>query len=271
MAQNRSPLGITVNGALLQVRDPNAKSGAWFQTYRRVPGLGSFTLPAEAGTTNETALMDGTVGAAAFKGVGTITGAIGALGVHATHLFLEERSLNGEDIQVNIIRLATKVKDILIAKGGSVDVVDVSEDKSKIIVPSANRDDVKSSVRAGCLILLGAPASSPAALDKDSVVDYDDAVSGANDLNWQVCQEVEDDGSEIIVAPGFSADKATTSSNGIMLQVRNPGRTYTDILCTVNQFDAGDFQNASNVAGNISLTPSVALPRVRVEGRIDLS
>ena len=108
-----------VNGAILQIRDPNKSTGL-FSEYRRVPGLASFTLPAEAGSVNETALMDGTVAAAAFKGVGTITGAVGALGVHPAHLFMEEKALDGTDIQANIVRLAVVVKKITLPKGGKI-------------------------------------------------------------------------------------------------------------------------------------------------------
>ena len=88
--------------------------------YRRVPGLGSFTLPAETGSVNETTLMDGTVSAAQFKGVGTITGTVGALGAHPAHLFLEEKSLDGENVQVNIVRLAVAVKEIIVSEASAV-------------------------------------------------------------------------------------------------------------------------------------------------------
>ena len=115
MPENKSPLGIVVNGAILQVKDPSLSAGL-FSEYRRVPGLGSFTLPAETGSVNETTLMDGTVSAAQFKGVGTITGTVGALGAHPTHLFLDEKSLDGENVQVNIVRLAVPVNDIVVVK-----------------------------------------------------------------------------------------------------------------------------------------------------------
>ena len=267
MAENRAPLGIVVNGAILQVKDP-ALSAGFFSEYRRVPGLGSFTLPAETGSVNETTLMDGTVSAAQFKGVGTITGVVGALGAHPTHLFLDEKSLDGENVQVNIIRLAVPVNDITVSV--AIDVIDISAGVMTVNVPTANQDAVKSSIRAGSLVAVSAAAASPAKQTADTVVDYKSAVSAANSLLWQPVWEVETDGSSFKVAPGFFADKETTNTNSLIIQVRNPGRTYSDVLCTVSQWDAGDFQNGQNVSGNLTLTPSVALPRVQVEGRISL-
>lgn len=270
MAVNRSPLGIVVNGAYMQVRDPNAKSNAFMETYRTVPGLGSFTLPAEAGSTNETTLMDGTVAAAAFSGVGTITGSVGALGVHPTHLFLEEAKLDGRDVQMNIIRLGVNVQDIMLPSGSATEVVDTSDDTQKVIIPAALRNAVKAAVRQGCLVAISAAAANPAKQAGNVVVEYSAATSAANDRLWQLCYSVEDDGSEFHVTPGFSADVALTSSNGVLLQVRNPGRSYNAILGTVSQWDAGDFQNGQNVAGNITFAPTNTIPRVTVEARVSL-
>ena len=272
MAENRAPLGIVVNGAILQVRDPALNDGL-FSDYRRVPGLGSFTLPAESGSVNETTLMDGTVSAAQFKGVGTITGVVGALGAHPAHLFLEEKGLDGENIQVNIIRLAVAVKKIIVSAPAPVIVIG---EPMVVNIPPANRDDVKSSIRAGSLVAVSALATpveiiKPAAEQSlNTVVDYKAAVNLANDTLWQPVWEVEDDGSSFAVAPGFSLGKVTTAAMSLLIQVRNPGRSYQDVLCTVSQWDAGDFQNGQNVSGNLTLTPSVALPRVRVEARISL-
>ena len=267
MPENKSPLGIVVNGAILQVRDPSLSAGLFF-TYRRVPGLGSFTLPAETGSVNETTLMDGTVSAAQFKGVGTITGTVGALGAHPAHMFLEEKSLDGENVQVNIVRLAVAVKEITVA--GVTDVIDISDDTMKVNLPTANHADVQSSIRAGSLVAISAVAAAPVKQASNMVVDYKETVKAASDLLWQPVWEVESDGSSFKVAPGFFADKSSTAQNSILIQVRNPGRTYRDILCTVSQWDAGDFQNGQNVSGNITLTPSVALPRVQVEARVSL-
>ena len=265
MAENRAPLGIVVNGAILQVREPGLAAGL-FSEYRRVPGLGSFTLPAESGSVNETTLMDGTVSAAQFKGVGTITGVIGALGAHPAHLFLEEKALDGENIQVNIIRLAVAVKEFTVEG-----VYAVAAANSMIVnIPTSNQEDVKSSIRAGSLVAISAAAADPAKQAANTVVDYKAAASSVNDVLWQPVWEVDDDGSSFKVAPGFNSAKATTSSNDILIQVRNPGRSYQDVLCTVSQWDAGDFQNGQNVSGNLTLTPSVALPRVRVEARLSL-
>ena len=270
MTANRSPLGIVVNGAYMQVRDPNAASGAFMATYRTVPGLGSFTLPAEAGSTNETALMDGTVGAAAFAGVGTITGSVGALGVHPTHLFLEEAKLDARSVQMSIVRLAVNVQDIMVPASGSDSVVDQSDNPNRIKIPVAVRSTVRSAVRQGCLIALSAAAASPRKQTLNTVVEYSANASGANDRLWQLCYEVADDGSYIDVTPGFSADVGANNQNAL-LQVRNPGRTYAGILGTVNQWDAGDYQNGQNVAGNITFTPTSALPRVAVESRVSLA
>ena len=258
----------------MQVQDPNASSGAFMATYRTVPGLGSFTLPAEAGSTNETALMDGTVAAAAFAGVGTITGTIGALGVHPTHLFLEEAKLDGRTVQMNIIRLAVNVQDLILpgSNGARGTYVDVSASANRINIPASLRNTVRSAVRQGCLIALGAGgAGTPGKQSSNTVVDYNAAVAAANDRLWKLCYEVAADGSYIDVTPGFSADQMVQNNQSARLEVRNPGRTYAAILGTVNQWDAGDYQNGQNVAGNITFTPSSALTRVQVEARIELS
>ena len=275
MPENKSPLGIVVNGAILQVKDPSLSAGL-FSEYRRVPGLGSFTLPAETGSVNETTLMDGTVSAAQFKGVGTITGTVGALGAHPTHLFLDEKSLDGENVQVNIVRLAVPVNDIVVS--GVSNVIVIGTDVMTVNVTNTeNQDAVKSSIRAGSLVAVSAlasPTSDPkipgAKQASNVVVDYKAAVSAANNVLWQPVWEVETDGSSFKVAPGFQADKSTSGTMSLLIQVRNPGRTYKDVLCTVSQWDAGDFQNGQNVSGNITLTPSVALPRVQVEARVSL-
>ena len=267
MPENKSPLGIVVNGAILQVKDPSLSAGL-FSEYRRVPGLGSFTLPAETGSVNETTLMDGTVSAAQFKGVGTITGTVGALGAHPAHLFLEEKSLDGENVQVNIIRLAVPVNDIILPAG--VATVATAGSMEVNIADDASQTLVKASIRAGSLVAISTPKATPDKQTSNTVVDYKKALVGANDVLWQPVWEVESDGSSFKVAPGFMGVKATASGTSILIQVRNPGRSYNDVLCTVSQWDAGDFQNGQNVSGNITLTPSVALPRVQVEGRISL-
>ena len=266
MPENKSPLGIVVNGAILQVKDPSLSAGL-FSMYRRVPGLGSFTLPAETGSVNETTLMDGTVSAAQFKGVGTITGTVGALGAHPAHLFLEEKSLDGENVQVNIVRLAVAVKEIIVSEASAVAT---AGSMTVSIMNKENQTDVQSSIRAGSLVAISAVHASPTKQTSNTVVDYKEAANAANDLLWQPVWEVESDGSSFKVAPGFLAVKTVASNTSLIIQVRNPGRTYKDILCTVSQWDAGDFQNGQNVSGNITLTPSVALPRVQVEGRISL-
>lgn len=269
MAINRSPLGAQVNGFLLQVQDPN-EGTKLFKDYIRVPGLASVTLPAETGANNEITLMDGTVSAASFVGVGTISGSVGALGVHPSHQFMEQRSIDQKEVQCNLIRLAVNVLSLDLAKE-IFSLVDVSADKKLINIPSSSRNSVRSAVRAGSLIALAAPAASPAKTTSNSVVAYDADASAANDILWQVCLEVEADGSKIWVSPGFSADVDMTAAFGSILQVRKPGRAYTNVLATVSQWDRGDYQNGQVVAGNYTLVPSSILPAVTPEGRITIS
>ena len=260
MAIKRQPTSIVVNGAYLQVKDPNAGATALFGKYRTVPGLGAFTLPAETGAVNETPLMDGTIGAAQFKGVGTITGAVGALGAHPTHQFLEDASLSGAQIQINIIRLATQVG---VQAPGS-NAVAAGTLRRIAITGAAARAWVKNNVLQGHLVAIDMDGE----IAPTAVVSYKAAAASGTDEHFMAVMAVDGEGRYVDVAPGFSAAKATTGSSRLI--VRNPGRSYTDITGVVNQWDAGDFQGGSNVSGNLTFTPTVALPAATPEFRLPL-
>ena len=104
----RKPSGILVNGVGVYVKDPNAATGDVFETYQRVPGAGSITLPDEAAPQNDIVTIDGSVGAAGFSGVGTATIPLPVLGQHPAHRFLAEKRRSGEAIQVRIVKLAVR-------------------------------------------------------------------------------------------------------------------------------------------------------------------
>ena len=264
MAEQRQPMAIEVNGAYLFVKDPNPPADDLFVNYQRVTGLSSFTLPAEVGGTNEIQLMDGTVQFASRKGVGTITGAIGSLTSQAASLFLEEASAAGDSVTVAIVRLAEHLFTGVVPGGTSL--VAIGTTYRKITIPSTLVDQVKSTVLAGHLVAIGADrAVTAAATLPTDLAPYRMAKTAltttSQDANWQSIVSVEDDGSSIIVSPGFSAVQAAASSPSVRdIFFRRPGALWEGILVKVNGFDSGDFQQGSAVAGNMTLAPSVPVP-----------
>ena len=262
MTIKRNPTSIVVNGAYLRVKDPTAAAGSLFSDYQAIPGLGSFTLPAEAGNTTETPLMDGVIAAAQFKGVGTVTGAIGARGVHPAHQFLEARANDGKQVQIEIIRLATNV---ITLSGNVGDAAAAANGVSVITLDQAAAiASAKASILWGHLLQFDDDGSSAV----DSVASYLAAAAAANDNAWHIISEISEDGTSIKVAPGYSA--ALNGAAGTKINVRNPGVRWSDVTCVVNQFDGGDFQGGSNVSGNVTFTPSSAMPNAIVEHRIAL-
>ena len=271
MARKRDPIGITVNGAHLFVKDPNAAAAAFWGSFRRVPGLGSFTLPAEAGSVNEIALMDGTVAAAQARGVGTITGTIGALGAHPTHLFMEGRAGNQSPVQISIIRTAVGAGERELAVGADVTAPVGANGSSLIVIGDGGIQAwVNNSVRAGHLIAYSSDTSAGMVTMPTDVFRSYDGSTLAAEGDWQTVMDVKDGGTEILVSPGFEVAVAVIAGEPGMLWLRNPGRSYQEIVGVVNQWDAGDFQNGSVVSGNMSFTPSAALPVVTPEHRTNL-
>lgn len=277
MALKRSPTSIVVNGAYLRVKDPQASPGDLFADYVTVPGLGSWTMPAETGSVTETAIMDGSIAAPQFKGVGTITGAMPALGAHVSHQFLEQRSIDQRDIQVEIVKHAVAVTSIDLG-GAAGNVVDAraadagTPNRSDIAISKASDQlTVKQSVLWGHILAMSAEAATAAELASvtgaSPVLAY--TSKGADGTQWRGIVTVAADGSMIRVAPAFVAAITTANNKFRRINVRNPGKRWTDVLVKVNQYDQGDFQSGSNVGSNFTFTPSTTVQAAIVEHRLD--
>lgn len=287
MAPRKDPNAIEVSGALFFVRDPNLSTG-FFSKWRRFDGLGSFTLPAEAGSTTETALIDGSISFAAPAGVGNISGTVGALNAGPVHEFMENKARNAGSVQVAIVRPA-----IIIATFGphaaDTKFVVSGTDPNKWI-PAAEKGDgarnlpqvrnvVLQQVRTGHILALDPNAESKEGFMAPGVVaKYREAATADTQGQWQGIAEVESDGSEITIVPGaLVSSPASAATDDIgnaavdqgVWQVRNPGRAYLGIVCSVNQFDRGDAQAGGAITSNVQLVPNAALPDVTVEHRLE--
>lgn len=246
MGKQREPAGILVNGAILSVKDPDG-SGL-FADYVEVPGIANFTLPNVEGTLNETALMDGVVSAAAYGGVGQITAPIGARTAHPAHQFLEAKKASGDPIQVTIRKYAVGVFNV-------DDALHVVAAASSATIAAAVQARIKAQLRRGHMVGMG-DAFDPAAA---GFVNWDVASAAGNDDMWRLVVDIEDDGSAFSFSPAHATAIGTANAPEDLV-VRMPGLKWEDILVTVNGFGSGDFQNANNVSGNLTLAPSVPLP-----------
>ena len=240
MPLNRLPTATQVNGSALLVKDPDQTAGL-FSKYQRVPGLASFTLPDETGSTTATQLMDGSVEFAQIAGVGTITGALGSISGHATHTLLAEKRRSGGSVTVAIVRPAILIGDALGVIDGEIAVAAHGGAGFSVVTVtgSAGMAIAKNLIREGRLVLI--KGSAPASTD-----------------SWHGVLKVNDDGGKFSIDPGVVSPISKTSGTG--LYVRQAGYVLSDVICTVNGFGDGDFQAGSAIAANLSLSPSEALP-----------
>ena len=250
MSRNRQPVGTQVNGAALLVKDPTIAAGL-FTKYQRVPGMSSWTLPDETGSTTEEQLMDGPIATSQVAGVGTITGNIGALGGHATHRFLATKRRGGGNVTVTIIRPALKRE--ITAKGFC------AADSTVIQIPAAHRAAVKASVREGNLIALANDVT-------DGIVTFTDTPEAGDDHKWRPVLAVKEDGSEIHVEAVIKSAILVGAAESI--QLLTAGILYEGITATVNGFGDGDFQAGGSISANLSFSPAEALPVQRPEWRV---
>ncbi len=275
MAEQRAPIGIEVNNAYLFVKDPDAAGTELFGGWQRVTGLSSFTMPAEVGGTNETQLMDGTIAFASRTGVGTITGAIGGATPGPVQQFMEQRKLDGRNVQIRIVRLAVNVGTFVqsgtsqFATGFKLTSLNTTDAPRKdSLGDQLSMTDLLKLARADHLIgwdLNGQVAPVSVA---DALTAVDDATA-AMDAMWHSVVSVDDAGGFAVFAPTLST--AQTFADGGALFVRRPGVITDPILGTVNGFDVGDFQQGSAVTGNFTFTPAEAVQRKRPEHRLTLS
>lgn len=257
MSRSRAPTAIPVNGAAMLVRDPNSGTGDAdiFRHYQRVPGLASFTLPDEVGTTNEVNLMDGNVATAQTAGVGTITGTLGSMVGHVTHRFLADRKKDGKEIDVSIIRPGVKL---------SSGTIGVSHPANGLLLtfPAAfGSTTVKQQVKEGTLVAVGATGDTLGG----GVVIFGDTVAAADDHKFRPVLAVSENGQLVKVEAAIST--ALNGGNSNKYEFRTPGVLYENIRCTVNGFGDGDYQSGGVVSGTISLQPILALPTQRPEYR----
>lgn len=269
----RTPNAIVVNGAYLRVKDPSAAAGSFFGTYVTVPGLANFTMPAEAGATTDTALMDGSISAPQFAGVGTITGSIGARTAHPAHQFLEQRKIDQEDITIEILKHAVPVVSVDVAAAGSI--VD-GGGLDELVLATLGADRARQNILNGHIVHVWASDDIAADGPDDggrSFLLYGAAATAENDKQWRSIPSVvlDDAGAPmgVKVVPHFSAAIAVPGNKSGRITVRNGGLRWTDLNVKVNQFDQGDFQAGGNVSSNVTFTPSVSVPAAIVEHRLD--
>ena len=133
-------------------------------------------------------------------------------------------------------------------------VADAANGVSVVTVnTTAKQTVVKNKLLEGMLVAIAAADQDPGAF-----VGYKTAAPGADDVQFQTVVEVEDGGVSFKLAPGYAAANTIAAIN---LYVRQPGKQWDDIECTVGQMAPGDFQAASILAGNLVLIPTVALPQ----------
>ena len=261
----RTPTSMVVNGAYLRVRDPDASAGDLFADYITMPGLGSFTMPAETGGVTETVTIDGPISAPQFKGVGTITGAIAGLTRDVTHQFLEQRSIDGREIQLAIDLPARSVTEFVIEGGSNVEAVDTDYDR---IVAASIPDAVSTAILRGHFMALGAVSGAAVYPDGTVAVLGYDATAAA--IGWRAVIAADQDSKVFNVSPDFGATDISVALNmerGV--RVRNPGVSWLDISCVVSQFDLGDFQAGGNVSSNFTFVPARAVPSGSVNLKTD--
>ena len=248
MPKIRQPNGPLVNGTSLLVKDPNIDAGL-FTKFRRVPGLASFTLPDETGTTSEQQTMDGPLQSSETAGVGTIVGAIAATSGHATHRLLGAKRRDGQQVTVTIIKPAV---------GKTINAVGTTQAGGmEIAIPNANRAAVKSLVREGMLIAIGDNFTPGIHVYSDSDPE------AADDGKFRPVLDVEADGSVIRVEAVYKSAIAAKK-----LHLRQDGVLYESINVSVNGFGDGDFQAGGRIAANIAFAPDEVLPLKRVEWRL---
>ena len=247
---------MIVNGAYLRVKDPDASAGDLFADYVTLPGLGSFTMPAETGGVTETVTTDGPISAPQFKGVGTITGAVAGLTRDVAHQFLEQRSIDGLEIQVAIDLPARSVTEFVIEGSGTAMAVDTDYDR---IVAGVVPEAVAKAILRGHFIALGAVSGTAAYPDGTAAVLGYDAAAAA--IGWRAVVASDQDAKVFNVSPDFGAiDIAVAANMERGVRVRNPGVSWLDISCSVSQFDQGDFQAGGNVSSNFTFVPARAVP-----------
>ena len=254
MANNKNPDRILVNGSVVMIKDPSAASGP-LHDWLRFPGLSGVTMPSEAASVTETPLLDGIVTVPARTPVGTINAPVGGLSADITHQFLEERKVSQEPILFRVVQPAVAIFNAEVAANTS-------------LVKAAAFDRVDPDGVTGLKKKKNILRSHYIAITKDvgaadingdtAVLKYD---ADADVVGWRIIWAADDESGIFRVAPNFgNAVVSVAAAKTGKVLIRRAGLEWTDIECTVTQFDGGDMQADNIVTSNLTLTPTNIVP-----------
>ena len=274
MAKSRSPGKLDATGVGVWVRDPDAAALSYFATYRRIPGVGSFTAADPESPTSESIGLDGAVSSAGFGSPGTLTVPISMKGQHPTHRLLGAKRRSKEPVTVAWRRPAAQVIRSLPLKA-TEGVVVATADLGKVTVSTADTPTAKvvrrrlgQLLKEGYLISLANDAAIATAAAQAGLLflDYSATpVTGDPDKKkFRTIDTVEkdDDGMLVsfVVVPKLFA--AVTAAAVSWVSVLSPGLQVADVEAQVTNFGDGDFQPGSVVTGNLVLAPAFDIPHV---------
>ena len=250
----RNPAGMQVNGAYLFVAEGTSEK------FWRLGGMNSFTMPAETGTSNEVVTMDGNIAYAQAAGVGTITGALSGVNLATPAArILNRAKASGGDVKITILRLATGRVNAEIPYDTSVQTI-VAANATKAGSLTAS---VFKAALPGKAIYIGANTDSGmgAASDSTGYVEFDTTAASGEDGKYRVITEVDTtSGAQAVhFSPGIATARVTASSKIVPVSVITPGIAFEELVGTVSQFDAGDFQAGQALASNFTFQPSDAV------------
>lgn len=253
MARKREEAGIEVIGLSCFIKDPAAAATDFMSEYRYLPGMGSVTLPDPAPEVRSTILLRGSIQSSGFAEPGQITIPFGATSQHPTHRFLRDRHEDGKNFLLKLRKPAVKVGSITnaVAAGG---VAVRAKGISTITIESGQQAEVAQQVVHSMAVALAAADPDPG----DFAGDYNASVgTPADDPKFQAVFELEDDGSELFLVPGFAAANTAAAKN---LYIRTPGMEWKDITSRAGQMASGDWQPGDVVKGNLVIPLSRRLP-----------
>ena len=275
MAKNRSPGKLDATGVGVWVRDPDAAALSYFATYRRIPGVGSFTAADPESPTSESIGLDGAVSSAGFGGPGTLTVPISMKGQHPTHRLLGAKRRSKEPVEVAWRRPAAQVIRSMELEG-QAGVTVATAKKGEVVaamVSLANSRRLGQLLKEGYLIsLTNTTALTVATQAGLEFLEYSATpVTGAADLKkFRTIDTVDLDESgkleSFTVAPEFFAAIAQTSSGtSSFVSILSPGLHVLDVEAQVTNFGDGDYQPGSVVTGNLVLAPAFDVPLESVD------
>ena len=273
MAKNRSPGKLDATGVGVWVKDPAAAALSYFATYRRIPGVGSFTAADPESPTSESIGLDGAVSSAGFGGPGTLTVPISMKGQHPTHRLLGAKRRSKEPVEVAWRRPAAQVILSLSLDGAKgVTVVTGALDVVLATLDTGPRRRLGQLLKEGYLIsLTNAAALTVATQAGLGFIDYTATAVAADKTKFRTIDSVDLHAKtrELVsftVAPAFASVIAQTSSGtSSYISVLSPGLHVLDVEAQVTNFGDGDYQPGAVVTGNLVLAPSFDVPLESVD------